>query len=120
MSRVQIPLQVLGANGGGDDDVTFTAGDAANDHYFDNTSEQVLLIMKNTNGSSKTATVISVADPFGRTGDKTVTCPATTGISVYGPFKAALFNQTTGYVHVDLTDATNVSFACVQYNSTKG
>jgi len=111
-------LQELSANGGGDDSISFTAGDATEDHYFDNSSGKVRLIMKCTDGTQKVATIVSVTDENGRTGDKTVTCPATTGISIYGPFKPALFNQIAaadlGKCFVNLTDATGVSFACIK------
>lgn len=116
MARTQIPVQVLGTRGGGDDDVAGTAADSANDHYFLNSGRE-LLIMRNTDAAPKTATVVSVTDRNGRTGDKTITCPATTGLSIYGPFPPALFSQRgadRGRVHVDLTTATGVTFAVVQ------
>lgn len=116
MARTQLPVLVMGKNGGGLDSVTFTNGDAANDHYFLNSGRE-LVIMRNTNGTPKTATVVSVADRHGRSGDKTITCPATTGVSIYGPFAPSLFGQRgtdRGRVHIDLTDATGVTFAVVQ------
>jgi hypothetical protein len=118
MPRVQIPIQEMGPNGGGDDSIAWTSGDAANDHYFDNSSGKVRLLMRCTDAAPKTATVASVADEYGRTGDKTITCPATSGFSMYGPFPPHLFNQRgasdLGRVHVDLADATGVSFAAVK------
>lgn len=116
MTRVAIPVQVMGRNGGGIDNVTGTAADAANDHYFLNSGRE-LLVMRCTDGTQKVATVVSVADAHGRTGDKTITCPATTGLSIYGPFAPGLFGQRgadRGKVHVDLVAATGVTFAVVQ------
>ncbi len=119
MPRTQIPLQEVGVNGAGIDNITFTAADAANEMYFDNTSGKVLLVAKCTDGTQKTATILSVADKLGRTGDKTVTTPATTGLSVYGPFPAEGFNQggaDIGRVHVDITTATGFSLAALKYS----
>jgi hypothetical protein len=113
MARTDIPVQQMANHGAGDDSITFTAGDAANDHSFTNTGREILL-MKCTDGTQKTATVISVADEHGRTGDLTITCPATTGLSNKGPFVPARWSQSTGLVHVDLTDATGVSFAVIR------
>ncbi len=116
MARTILTVQAMGRNGGGLDSVAFTAGDAANDHYFLNSGRE-LLIMRNSNAAPKTATVVSVADVNGRTGDKTITCPLTTGVSIYGPFAPSLFGQRgtdRGRVHIDLADATGVTFAVVQ------
>lgn len=123
MPRVVIPLQEIGANGSGIDSISFTAADAANDHYFDNTSEQVLLLVKCTDATPKVTSGMSVADILGRTGDKTITTPATTGLSIYGPFPAGGFNQRgaadLGKVFVDLVTATGVSYAALKVTPAK-
>lgn len=119
MARVNIPLQALAAHGGGDDAVTWTAADATNDHSLDNSSGKVLLLVRNDAASpNATITVVSVADEYGRTGDKTITCPAIAssmpGLSVYGPFAPGLFNQPGGLLNVDVVTATTLFFAAVK------
>lgn len=115
MARTEIPIQEVADFGGGIDDVTFTSGDAANDMYFENDGRTILLVSASTS-SGQTITVVSVADPFGRTGDKSITVP-TNGTSVRGPFAPTLYNQggsNKGRVHVDMSDDTGVSFAAVR------
>lgn len=112
MARTDIPVQQMANHSAGDNSVTFTGGDAANNHSFTNDG-RMLLIMKCTDASEKVATVVSVADEDGRTGDVTITCPATTGESIAGPFLKSLWNQ-SGVVHVDLAADTGVTFAVVR------
>ena len=114
MARTAIPIQEIPRNGGVLDDIAWTAGDATNDHEFANTGNE-LLLMKNTHSSEQTATVVSVADEYGRTGDGTLAPDATTGISIAGPFKPPLWNSAAGLMYVDLTDDTGVTFAVVRF-----
>jgi hypothetical protein len=113
MARTDIPVQQMANFAAGDDDVAATSGDAANDHSFTNTGRE-LLIMRCSDASQKTASIISVADEYGRTGDVTITCPASTGLSIKGPFPPSRWNQSGGVVHVDLADATGVTFSVVR------
>lgn len=121
MPRVEIPLQDPGQNGK-IDELTWTAGDAANDHYFDNSSGRVVLLVRNDDTSAKTITVVSVADPYGRTSDHSMSVDATGGGAsqvAFVPFlPATAWNQRgagdLGRVHIDLADATGVSFAAVK------
>ena len=116
MARTQIPIQELAVNGGTDADLAWTAGDDVNEHYFLNTGREILL-MRSVDGS-KTATIVSVADEYGRTGDKTI-APAAGKYAAAGPFAPKLFGQTGadfGRVHVDLDDDTNVHFAVIRFN----
>jgi hypothetical protein len=116
--RVEIPLQTVPANGGKNDGITWTAADADNDHFFDNTSGNVLLVARNDAVGTKTVTIPSVADPYGRTKDTTLTVPAIAstipGNSIAGPFPPARFNQTGAQVYVNITDATTLYFAAIQ------
>jgi len=118
MPRTVIPLQEAGPNGGGIDSVTMTAGDSGNGMYFDNTSGMVDLLVLNTNAAPKAVVVKGVTDENGRTGDKTLTCPATTGKSSGGPYPIKLFNQLgaadLGKTFVDIADATNVTIAAIK------
>ncbi len=115
MARTAIAVQVIPKNTELDD-ITFSAGDAANNHYWLNSGKEILL-MKSTNGSLA-AVVDSVADEHGRTGDVTLT-PGAGEISAAGPFNPAVWNQRgasdLGRVHMDIADATNVTFAVVRF-----
>ncbi len=121
MARVQIPIQALPAHGATLDALTWTSGDATNDHYFDNTSGNVILFMRNLDSGSHTCTVVSVADGSNRTKDTTMTPAALAasvmGLALAGPFPAQEFNQLTslGRVFVDGTDYTSCKFAAVQF-----
>ena len=73
MPRVDIPVQTIGPYGAEIDSITWTTGDAANDHSFQNTGKE-LLLMRNRAGGAKQATVVSVASgrTLGRTGDRSL------------------------------------------------
>ena len=85
---------------------------AANDGEFDNTVGRTVLIYINgmgaSSGQATVITTISVADPFGRTGDITNPSCAANTVMCCGPYPPFLFNViATGRVQVDfdLTDA---------------
>lgn len=115
MARTQLAVETIPHNSVLDD-ATFSAGDDSNNNYFLNSGKEIL-VMKSTNGSLP-ADVVSVTDSEGRTGDITLT-PGAGEISFAGPFKPSVFNQRgasdIGRVHVDIADATNVTFAVVQF-----
>ena len=114
MGRTNIPVQVLPSNGGADQNITWTAGDAANDHSFVNSGRE-LLLMKSDSVGAKHADVMSVADEDGRTGDQTLDPDGDQVIAMAGPFFPPVWNQTGGVVNVDLALATDVFFAVVQF-----
>lgn len=111
MARTNIPVQTLPQFGGGIQNITKTAGDAANGHEFVNDGRSRLKV-QNLDASSKTVTVVSVADRFGRTKDTVLIVPAATagdpGSGEAGPFEAELFGQPGSKVNVDLSAATSV------------
>ncbi len=121
MPRVEIPLQEPGPNGF-IASLTFTAADAANDHFFDNSSGRVELHIRNDDNAGKTVTVVAVSDPFGRVTDHSVVMAATGGgASEMGhvpPLSPTAWNQrgvgVLGQVFVDITDAVDLSFAAVK------
>ncbi len=85
---------------------------AANNGEFDNTVGRTVLIFINglgaSSGGATVITTISVADPFGRTGDITNPSCAANTVMICGPYPPLLFNViATGRVQVDydLTDA---------------
>jgi len=113
--RVVIAIQEISA-GGTDADIAFTAADSVNGHYFLNDGKCVLLM--SSSAGSKTATVKSVANRNGRTGDITL-APAGGKIGAVGLLKPGLYNQTSalylGRVFVDIDVATGVTFAVVKF-----
>src|SRR4051812_15603767 len=92
---------------------TWTAADAANGMSFPNDGNITLLI-KCTDGSSKTTTVLSVADAYGRTGDLAVVTPPTTGFSAVHHLVPSLFNQSDGSVYLNFSAATGLSVAVIR------
>lgn len=85
---------------------TLDATDNVNGHEFSNPVGGVMLILINGLGAAGVTivtTIISVADPYGRTGD--LTCPSSADgtIMIAGPFPPLLFNQSDDTVDVDLS-----------------
>ena len=114
MTRTNIPIQELARNGGNDNAITWTAGDATNDHDFVNTGREIVL-MKNDSIGALSADVISVADEYGRTGDTTLT-PGASAIAAAGPFPPTRWNSASGKAYIDLTDDTSISFAVIKFS----
>lgn len=113
MPRTTIPIQDVPAQGS-IDSIVWTAADLANQHEFDNNG-RVIVLAKCTDASGKTVTIVSVADEHGRTGDKAIAVPATTGFSFAGPFKPSIWNQGgTGKTNVNVSAATGLSLAAVR------
>jgi len=99
-ARDVIAIEELAKYGQGTANIalTFTPLVAANDAYFLNDGNVILVFHNSSSGGAEIATVISVADEDGRTGDITVTVPAASGggvlgIATAGPFSPALYNQ---------------------------
>lgn len=114
MARTQIALtSVASAKEGA---ITFTAADAANGMYFVNDGRTVLIV-KNADAATHTATVRSVPDPYGRTGD-IAAATAAGATNVVGLLPTGLFNQTAagslGEVNVDFDASTSVTVAAIQ------
>ncbi len=111
---IDIPIQSIGFLGS-IAAVSFTAGDAGNDHDFDNSGNDFLWV-QNDGGGAVQVTIVSVADPFGRTGD-IVMSVAAAGRGVAGPFPGPLFNQSGGKrVNVLLDIDTSVTLAVIRYD----
>lgn len=117
MARTQLTVQTI-SKSAELEDLTWTAASAANDHYFLNSGREVLLV-KNGDASSHAITVTSVADPWGRTGDHTITTGAGDN-SIDGFFEPAVWNQRgsshLGQVFVDVGagEDTNMYLAVVR------
>ena len=99
---------------GNDAIITYSAVDAANGNAIVNNGKLVLLI-KNGSGVSITATVVSVADEHGRTGDNAVVIAAGAEAAV-GLMDPALWNQRTtdvGEIHVTFSAGASVTMAAL-------
>lgn len=116
MARDALAVQALAAHGGSLADATFNAVTASNGSYFLNDGNVVLLCKNASGGASRTITVTSVADEWGRTGDVELTV-ADGDIGVIGRFRPNLFNQIgagdLGKVFVDYDDDTGLTIAAV-------
>lgn len=111
---IDIPIQAIGYLGS-IVAITFTTADAGNDHDFDNSGNDFLWI-QNDGGGAVQVTVVSVADPFGRTGDIVMSVGAAAR-GVAGPFPQPLFNQSGGRrVNVLLDIDTSVTLAVIRYD----
>ncbi len=114
MPRTALTVQTIPPHGGGIQSITFTAADATNNHEFENDG-RTMLLAKCTDASSKTVTVVSVPDLYGRSGNLAMVVPATTGEAIAGPFPPGLWSQSNGRVNVDVSAATGLSLAAVRY-----
>jgi hypothetical protein len=77
------------------DSITFSTADQTNGNAYPNDGK-THLIFQNTTGAAITATIVSVADEAGRTGDLTVVVPATTGIGYVPRLRQPWWNQQSG------------------------
>ncbi len=118
MARTELTVNTIPANGGGIQNLTLTAGDATNDHQFDNDGN-TLLYVQNTGAGAVVVTIVSVDDEFGRQEDTVLTVPITTGESLAGPFLPANFNQPGRKIFVDLDIDAGVSLAAVRYQQRR-
>ena len=117
-ARNVLTVQTIPAYGGKIDNVSMTAGSADN-HEFANDGRTFLLAL-NTNGATRTVTVVGVAcvRNCNHAIDTVATVPITTGVSLLGPFDPAAFNQSDGLVHVDLSATAGVTIAAFNYLTT--
>ena len=111
MPRTIVTVQNVAANGGGIQSITKTAADSANGMYFNNDGRTTFHV-QNLDASSKTVTVVSVPDTYGRSGDLVLVVPAASagdpGCGIGGPFPVALWNQSgLGQVFVNFSAATS-------------
>jgi hypothetical protein len=113
MARTVIPIQILPLHGAADNSIAWTAGDDVNDMYFLCTGREIIQ-MRSTSAGVKGATIISVADASGRTGDVALAPNGDTSVAVAAFLKPSDFNQDgadSGRVHIDQTDDTDTEFA---------
>ncbi len=84
--------------------VTMTAANTTDFNQLALTGREVVLI-HNTGASTRTYTITSVADPFGRTGDITAQSIAAGAIHTLGPFGLLGWQQTGGYLYLEASHA---------------
>lgn len=84
--------------------VTETAGDVANGNQFTWTGREILKL-RNSGASTRTYTITSIADPFGRLGSITTQNILAGATHTIGPFSDLGWRQTDGYVYVDVSHA---------------
>jgi hypothetical protein len=84
--------------------VTMTAADVANGSQFPLTGRELVLI-QNTGASSRTYTVSSVADPYGRSADITTASIAAGAILVLGPLALSGWQQADGALYLSASHA---------------
>lgn len=113
MARTNIPVQPIPIGTWYDAEVTWTSADDVNDHDFENTGNEILLV-KNDSAGALDTTVVSVADKNGRSGDLTISTGASK-ISSAGPFPPGLWNSESGKMYVNLTDDTSMSYAVIRF-----
>lgn len=110
MARTQVPVTVLTPNAS-IADVAGTAIDATNSHYIDVSAyaaEQLIIRVKNTTGSTKTATVKAGANPpADAAGEGTIVVSLTDGSSTptqafVGPLTSARFIQSGSQIFIDI------------------
>jgi hypothetical protein len=98
-------------------EVTYAAGDATNNHTFDNRSQAVVLHVLNGGGSSINVTVQTPLTVDGKAvADDVVAVPAGEDRFI-GPYRNDLYGQAeqgmTKAVLVDLSDDTSVTLAAI-------
>ena len=84
--------------------VTMTAADTVNKEQFALTGREIVII-HNTGASSRTYTITSVADPYGRLGDITAQTIAAGAIHTVGPFGLLGWQQTGGFLYLEASNA---------------
>lgn len=92
--------------------VTYAAAGASDTVAPD---ERAFWHVKNTNGSSRTATVVVPGTQFGQAlADVAVTVDATTGDEMIGPLVPALADPSTGLITLTTSAQTGVTSAIVR------
>jgi hypothetical protein len=112
MARTRLtPAEVPKTHPGGEVVYTWTAADTSNQNDFLLTGRETLLI-KNEDASSQDVTITSVADPYGRTGDLTVTVAASDEVALHFSARDG-WMQSDGALYLDTTSA-NISYAVLR------
>ena len=100
--------------------VTYAAGDSANGHEVDNTTQNVMIHVKNEGVSSVDLTFITPKQVDGQSiGDRVVAVGA--GVEMFiGPFNNDDYGSGTNFktLYFDLSDDTSVTLAAIRVGPT--
>jgi len=108
MARTALAVQSAAITGL---ETVYTAANA-DGHMVANNGEMFLHV-KNAAVADITVTLKSIADPWGRTGDKVITVTAAEERMI-GPIPPLLYNQADGTVNVDFSAVVTVTVAAVK------
>lgn len=92
--------------------LTMTAADTSNQNQFV-ASGNDLVVAHNTGLSSRTITITSVADPYGRTKDVSAVTITAGAYMIFGPLYLTGWQQTDGKVYLEANHA-EIKFGIVQ------
>lgn len=113
MARTALtPVTMPGSYTGAWTVFTFAAADNANGNAFALAPNDILLLFNST-GGTLTATLTSVADKLGRTGDITAVNLAAGAYAVFGPIQLDGWKQTDGNFYLTAS-AVGVKFAILR------
>ena len=118
MARTNIPVTVTNNNGAAGisfNDIDVAIDDANNHMYINRVgSSRIIILFLLEESCTVDVSIISVADPYGRTGDLGPTTIATGAgeedVHIFGPFSPELFSQKSGTdvgkTYIDLANDT--------------
>lgn len=119
-----LTVQVIDINGL---DVSLSAANTDGSQFQNPSNERVMLICQNTNGSTRNVVAETQQATLNVPGygtvtlsDQTSVVPATTGLTLIGPFPAAQFNDSSGYAHVTFSAVSGLSCAAVSLTRPSG
>lgn len=92
--------------------LTFTAWDSGNGNRFKSTGKEQVVINNSHATLARTVTIISVADPFARSGDITAFSMAALTYYITQVFPTTGWMQSDGYIWID-GSTVDVKFAVV-------
>ena len=117
MARTRLtPVDLPATHPGGEATWSFTAADTTDQNDFILTGREVLLI-DNANVAAQDVTIDSVADPYGREGDLTVSVPASSTVALYFGDRSG-WMQSDGTLYLD-TASADISYAVLRLPAGK-